>query len=58
MGRRVLVHLPYHFNLQRIGAEMSFLAFDLEACPSRLLVMARDGDHGKRAWSESSNYDD
>jgi hypothetical protein len=36
---------------------MPFLAFDLEACPTPLIVMARDGDHGKHAWSESSSYD-
>jgi hypothetical protein len=57
MGHGELEPLPCHFNLQRDGAEMPFLASDLEACPAPLLVMARDGDRGKRAWSESSSYD-
>jgi hypothetical protein len=34
-----------------------FLASDLEACPTPLLVMARDGDCGKHPWSEGSSHD-
>jgi hypothetical protein len=28
------------------------LTFDLEAHPAPLLVMARDGDHGRYPWNE------
>jgi hypothetical protein len=44
--------LPYHFNLQRVGAAEPFLTSDLEARPVPLLVMARDNDHGMLPWSE------
>jgi hypothetical protein len=44
--------LPYHFNLQRVGTTVPFLASNHEACPDLLLVMARGGDHSKHPWSE------
>jgi hypothetical protein len=58
MGRKGLEPFSCPFNVQRVGAEMPFLASDLEACSATLLVMARDGECSKRDWSEGSSHDD
>jgi hypothetical protein len=54
-GYWVLDPLPYHFNLQQVGAATPFLAFDLETSPTLLLEMARDDDRDKHPWSEDSS---
>jgi hypothetical protein len=57
MRCRGLDRLPCHFSLHRVGEETPFLTSNLEACLAPLLVMDRDGDRGKCAWSEGSSHD-
>jgi hypothetical protein len=40
-----------------LGVTRPFLVSDLEGCPAPLLVMAKDGNRGKRPWSEGSSHD-
>jgi hypothetical protein len=48
----VLDLLPYHFNLQRVGAVAPFLTSDLEASLISFLEMAEMTTATKHPWSE------
>jgi hypothetical protein len=56
-GHEVQDPLPYYFNLQRVGAEMPFLASNLEAHLAPLLMMASGGHYDKRSWGEGPSHD-